>query len=87
LSLYVGEENFIELDINSGISISEEGEDIFLNILINKELSKLKTQLITSEILGKAIISKQRYENFDGSPLILDNDYFGNQRNKKNPFP
>lgn len=41
--------------------------------------------LITTRLLGKAIIPDQAYENPDGSPLTIDTDYFGNKRNSKKP--
>ena len=42
---------------------------------------------MTTELLGKASIPDLPFENADGSPLRLDTDYFGKQRNADNPFP
>ncbi len=44
-------------------------------------------KLITTELLGKAVIPNLPFVQPDGSPLQIDTDYFGNKRNKKNPFP
>jgi hypothetical protein len=44
-------------------------------------------QLVTTELLGKAVIPDQAFENPDGTPLRIDTDYFGKKRNEKNPFP
>ena len=45
----------------------------------------LNTQIITTKILGKAIIVNEDYENSDGTPLKIDTDYFGNKRSESNP--
>ncbi len=44
-------------------------------------------KLVTSALLGKARVSECRFENIDGTPLRLDSDYFGKQRNSRNPCP
>ncbi len=43
--------------------------------------------LVTSSILGKAVIPNCPFENADGSPLVIDTDYFGHLRNTSNPLP
>jgi len=44
-------------------------------------------KLVTTELLGKAVVPKQGFENADGSPLRIDTDYFGKRRDASNPFP
>ena len=44
-------------------------------------------QLVTTALLGKAVIPDQAFENPDGTPLRIATDYFGKKRNEKNPFP
>lgn len=82
---FTGEKSSVESDFNPEVGISKQGENVFLNIYFDNSVSKIKTQLITTELLGKTKISRQNYENPDGSTLIIDSDYFGNQRNKNNP--
>ena len=36
--------------------------------------------IINSDILGEAFEPEERYENPDGTDLILNEDYFGNHR-------
>ncbi len=79
------EKNSIKSDLNPEIIISEQGENVFLNINLDNSVSRIKTQLITTELLGKAKIPRQNFENPDGSSITIDSDYFGNQRNGKNP--
>jgi hypothetical protein len=52
----------------------------------------LKTQQISTELLGRAFIPDLPCENPDGSPLKIDKDYFGrngmiksNERTFENP--
>ncbi len=82
---FIDEKSSVESDFNPDISISEEDSNILLNILFDKSISKVKTKFVTTELLGKAMIPNQAYENPDGSPLDIDTDYFGNKRNKRNP--
>ena len=45
--------------------------------------------MISTEVLGMAFESEQKFENPDGSPIVFDSDYFGNHREvtpKAGPF-
>jgi hypothetical protein len=43
--------------------------------------------LVTTDILGRAMVPDQAYENPDGSPLQIDKDYSEKIRNSGNPAP
>jgi alpha-N-arabinofuranosidase len=43
--------------------------------------------IVRTESLGKAKVSGLRYENPDGSPLVVDTDYFGKKRDLSAPTP
>ena len=43
--------------------------------------------LVTTALLGRAIIPDALFENADGSPLRLNTDYFGKKRHATNSFP
>jgi len=43
-------------------------------------------KLVNTELLGKAMVPDLPFENRDGSPLVINKDYFGTERNK-NPYP
>ena len=45
----------------------------------------MKNRLVTTELLGKTLISDQAYTNSDDSPLAIDKDFLGKPRNKRNP--
>ncbi|MBN2325888.1 MAG: right-handed parallel beta-helix repeat-containing protein [Candidatus Omnitrophica bacterium] len=67
--------------------IVEEGENVFLHIFLNDDLKQAGASLVTTERLGQARIPKLRYENADGSPLVIDADYFGEKRDEDAPTP
>ena len=46
-----------------------------------------KRNLVTTELLGAAVLPNQSFVNPDGAPLKIDTDYFGRKRNARNPFP
>ncbi|WP_377163456.1 carbohydrate-binding protein [Mucilaginibacter terrae] len=46
-----------------------------------------KRKMVTTESLGKAIIPNQGFTKPDGSPLIINYDYFGHKRDPANPYP
>jgi len=68
------------------VTIEEKGDEVYLHINVDDSFKKVKTQLVTSELLGKAVAPNAGFENPDGSPLKIDTDYFGNKRSEANPF-
>ena len=50
-------------------------------------ITKQNRILVTTDILGRAMVPDQAYENPDGSPLRIDTNYFGESRNSENPAP
>jgi hypothetical protein len=72
-------------DFDPGIQIVEQGENVYLHITLDKSFKSLNNKLVATELLGKAMIPGQAFENPDGSPLMIDTDYFGRKRNKANP--
>lgn len=59
----------------------------WLRLVTNSEWGKQKRNLVTTKLLGKAIVPQQAFENNDGSPLIINTDYFNKKRKETNPFP
>ena len=45
-----------------------------------------KTGLVSTELLGSTIISEVPYMDTDGTSILLNKDFFGNDRNN-NPTP
>ena len=82
----IKETNYVENpDFDPKIEIVEQGESAYLYITLDDSSKSLNNKLVTTKLLGKAVIPGQAYENPDGSPLKIDTDYFGKKRNDKNP--
>jgi hypothetical protein len=83
---YKAETDFVQ---NSGFKpefkVIEEGNEVFLSFSTGENGADPKTRLITTELLGKAKITKEAFENQDGTPLRIETDYFGNKRSETNP--
>jgi len=79
---------FLKLDFDPALNLVEKPDGLYLEITIDKAWSTERTRkLVTTELLGKAVIPDQAFENPDGTPLRIETDYFGKKRNEKNPFP
>lgn len=63
------------------------GSHMLVTLNADKIRSMQKNQLVTTALLGKAIIPDCWFENPNGNPLVIDTDYLGRKRNKDNPFP
>ncbi len=81
------EKNLLELNINPNIQIVEKEDGIYLSMNIDKSLPRMKNEVVSTELLGVAIIPNQRFENPDGTEITIDTDYSGKKRNTGNPSP
>jgi len=77
--------NFLEITAEIETEIQKQNDILVVNLNLPASINKLKLKSITTEILGKAIISNQGFENNDGTPLVINTDFYGNKRNLKNP--
>ena len=83
---YYREETALRLpDANPKAEIVEEGERAYLRVNLDPAIQKAATRLIGTELLGKAKITGLPYENPDGSPIVIDTDYFGKKRSSTAP--
>jgi hypothetical protein len=83
---FSGEVNFVhQPEFDPSIRLTEENDTVFLEMKLPQALESQINNPVTTELLGKARISGAAYENPDGSPIIIDSDYFGNKRNERNP--
>ena len=72
-------------DSKPDFSIVEDGSNVFLNLTIPEPVTGVKTELVTTELLGKAKMPNELFENPDGTPLKIDKDYFGKSRSANSP--
>lgn len=64
---------------NPNIRLKDDGRSVELSINLDRLFFDHEVTLVTTEILGKAKVSKAAFENPDGKPLTIDSDYFGNK--------
>ncbi|MFL2860608.1 MAG: hypothetical protein ACJZ85_03635 [Pontiellaceae bacterium] len=77
-----------QFDKDADTRFRNNGGKVFLELDLNAEWSKgQERDLITSKMLGKAKVTKQAFENADGSAVAIDTDFFDASRSADNPFP
>jgi hypothetical protein len=69
------------------IAIETKGDGIYLTIRVNRTVLKAHTKLVTSRLLGNTIVSEANFENPDGTPYVLDEDYLGKKRDPEHVRP
>ena len=75
-------------DFNPHIAVEQEDGSWYLRMSIDKKWgTDWKRRLVTTDLLGKTMISNGAFENPDGSPIKFLTDYFGKERDSDNPFP
>lgn len=75
-------------DFDPAIKLVEDADGWYLELALDKDWGTAQTRkLVTTDLLGKAMIPNLPYEKPDGSPIRLDTDYFGKVRPEANPFP
>ncbi|MDP6113214.1 MAG: right-handed parallel beta-helix repeat-containing protein [Planctomycetota bacterium] len=74
-------------DFEPGTKLEEKPDGWWLHLSLDKKWANRKRKLVTTELLGRARIPDQRFENPDGSPLRIDKDFLGKKRDDMNPFP
>lgn len=79
------ENNIVRKDFDPDAVIEDEGDHVYLSFSV-AGLDDFQIQTITTELLGKAKLPKQAYEQPDGTPIVFDRDYFGHKRTG-NPAP
>ena len=79
----------LKQEFNPQIKLADQADDgLYLELTIDKAWgSNRKRLLVTTELLGKAVVPNLPFESANGLPLRLNTDYFGNSRNERNPFP
>ena len=62
------------------VKLLEKDGNYILDTNVYEILGKYKTSMINSDILGEAFEPEERFENPDGSTIVFNRDYFGNER-------
>lgn len=71
-----------------GVKLIMEDDGTWLEITADPSwISDKIRRIAATDILGVAVLSKGAFEMPDGSPMRIDTDFFGTQRNLDNPCP
>ena len=75
-------------EFNPDIKLTNENGQWWLEMKVDPAwMTAPKRPVVNSALLGKASISGAPFANRDGTPLLIDTDYFGNKRAGDNPAP
>ena len=75
-------------EFDPGVKLVQNPDGWYLEFAGEKAWkSEQPRKLVTTDLLGKAMVPDALFENTDGSPLRINTDYFGIKRDKRNPFP
>ena len=78
----------VQSDFDPMLKLVERADGYYLDMTFDKAWGTERTrQLVTTERLGKTVISNLLFENPDGTALKLDHDYFGKKRSRSNSTP
>jgi alpha-L-arabinofuranosidase len=70
------------------LKLVEEAGGCYLEIKSDPAWNTERTRkIVTTKLLGRAIIPDAPYEQPDGAPIRIDTDYFGKSRSESNPTP
>ncbi len=70
---------------NPKIKLEEIGDEVYLTFNVAKQHKNVTSEMVTSDLLGKAEVPDQPFMDYDGSYLTIDIDYLGNKRKHENP--
>ena len=74
------EHGLIRADVKAKAELTEKDGKYYLNTNVYSLLEGFRNELINTETLGLAFEPEQRFENPDETPIVFDEDYFGEHR-------
>ena len=78
----------VNAEFDPGLKLVEKPDSAYLQVRFDKAWAADRTRkLVTTDLLGKAIIPDLPYEQPDGTPIRVDTDYFGKGRDEAHPTP
>jgi alpha-N-arabinofuranosidase len=70
------------------LKLVEKADGLYLEMKNDTVWNTERTRkMVTTELLGRAIIPNAAYEQPDGTRIRINTDYFGRSRNESNPTP
>jgi len=77
---YENEKGAVLSEMASEVQILEEDDGLYLEITLDSAFDSMKTETVTTEMLGMPRLTEELYENPEGSPICVDTDMLGNIR-------
>lgn len=74
------EENYLMDAAEAKVELVCEDGKYLLRTDVFERIRNARAHLISTDTLGKAFEPEAKYENPDGTPIVLDEDYFGSKR-------
>lgn len=74
-------------DFDPGIKLIEKGDGWWLEMEVDPAWKQTSRPMVTSALLGKAVLPNAPFEDRDGTPYQIDLDYLGKKRDVNNPAP
>jgi len=82
------EQAVVEPGFDPRLQLVAEPGGLYLEMRFSKKwTAKHSRKMVTSALLGRAVIPDLPYVQPDGSPILIDADYFGKRRSQSNPTP
>lgn len=79
------EQNYIS-EINPKVKILENKDGTYLELVLDKDVFQVPTQIMKTELLGMPRITEVPFDDLEGKPIVFAEDYFGIKR-KDQPVP
>jgi len=78
----------VQPEFDPGVRLVEKPDGVYLEIALDKTWAEGPPRpLVTSRLLGKALVPGLPYEQPDGTPYRIGADFFGKKRDAGRPFP
>ena len=71
--------NFVS-DEDPMVKVAEDADGVYLQISVEKGMFEIPTTILKTEDIEMVRITEAAFENPDGSPMILNQDFLGNER-------
>lgn len=75
----------VNSNYKSKVSLVEESGHGYLLIDVDNSIEKVQTEMVSTDMLGTSIMSESLFEDYDGSCLKINGDFFKKQRNESKP--
>jgi hypothetical protein len=76
-------DGYTDKAFNPGVKIVDEGDKVYLEMTVKKEMLDVPTQIASTATLGTARIVDAIFDDPNGNPIVLDRDYLGATRSAK----